>query len=81
MQGGSADKDDPYKRVPQAESLKSGLKSFIKAQAAGKWDEEDRLLDRYRDGQGMGGMLFAKAHKQCLLSQMKAMPMISFYSF
>jgi hypothetical protein len=78
MQGGSADKNDSYKGVPHGESLKSGLKSFIEAQAAGKWDEVDRLLGRYRDGQGMYGMLFTKAHKQCLLSQMKDMPMISF---
>jgi hypothetical protein len=78
MQGGSADKNDPYKGVPHGESLKSGLKSFIEAQAGGKWDEVDRLLGRYRDGPGMYGVPFTKAHKQCLLSQMKDMPMISF---
>src|SRR5262245_40596121 len=58
-------------------SLDEGLRRFIEAQANGQWDEVARLLGRFR-GNSRRGFLYTPAHKECLLSQMRAAPMISF---
>ena len=71
------------KRVPTAgipfhlqPSLDQGIRRFTEAQATGRWDDVAKMLGRFRGGSR--GPLYSQAHKECLLSQMKAMPMISF---
>ncbi len=57
-------------------SLDEGVRRFVEAQAAGQWDEVAKFLGRFRGSSR--GTLYTEAHKECLLSQMRAMPMISF---
>jgi hypothetical protein len=57
-------------------SLEDGLRRFTEAQAKRQWDEVARLLGRFCGG--AQGLLYTPAHKECLLSQMRAMPMHSF---
>src|SRR4029450_13282854 len=57
-------------------SLDESIRRFTEAQAAGRWDEVAKMLGRFRGGSR--GPLYSPEHKECLLSQMKAIPMISF---
>ncbi|HYG99780.1 MAG TPA: hypothetical protein VD837_11665 [Terriglobales bacterium] len=50
---------------------------FLNAQAEGRWNHVSVLLGDYRRG-NIGYKPFTKAHKDCLISQMQAFPMISF---
>jgi hypothetical protein len=58
-------------------SLDDRLSTFVQAQDHGKWDLVASMLGRYRRG-GSGDHLYTSEHKECLVSQMKAFPMISF---
>lgn len=63
----------PFRLKP---SLDEGIRRFTEAQATGRWDEVAKMLGRFRGGSR--GTLYSPEHKECLLSQVKAMPMTSF---
>jgi hypothetical protein len=58
-------------------SLNARLSQFIQAQADGEWDVVASMLGRYRGG-WVGHHPFTQESKACLVSQMKAFPMIAF---
>src|SRR6266404_5582561 len=58
-------------------SLNARLSRFIQAQADEKWDVVASMLGRYRMG-GVGHRALTKKSKACLVSQMKAFPMVTF---
>lgn len=57
-------------------SLDDGIRRFTQAQATEQWEEVARLLGRFRNGSRRHP--YTQSHKECLLSQMRAKPMISF---
>jgi hypothetical protein len=57
-------------------SLNQRLQRFVEAQNLGDWATVADLLGRYRGV--VRGMLYTEAHKECLISQMRSWPMISF---
>ncbi|MBX7224365.1 MAG: hypothetical protein K1Y36_30905 [Blastocatellia bacterium] len=57
-------------------SLNSSLQRFIEAQAAEEWDEVALWLGRFRSKSG--GLCYTPEQKECLLSQMRSSPIISF---
>jgi hypothetical protein len=71
----AAQKGQPIPEELKA-SLDSRLHQFTQAQAEGRWDEVAALLGRYR--QTGSQHLYTEAHKQCLLTQMRSMPMVAF---
>lgn len=63
-------------QIPEAQrpSLEARLKLFSQAQAEGRWDIVASMLGRYRKHTGA----YTHAHKECLISQMQTLPIISF---
>lgn len=57
-------------------SLDDGLRRFVEAQANDDWNAVADLLGRFRGG--ARGVPFTQSHKECLLSQMRALPITSF---
>jgi hypothetical protein len=65
-----------YHQIPESQrpSLEARLKLFTQAQDEGRWDIVASMLGRYRKNSGR----YTHTHKECLISQMQSLPMISF---
>lgn len=63
-------------QIPETQrpALEARLKLFTQAQAEGRWDTVSSMLGRDRKNTGE----YAQAHRECLISQLQFLPMISF---
>jgi len=58
-------------------SLKARLDEYTSAQREGKWDVVALMLGPYGRG-GTGTHVISNAHRECLIDQMKALPLVAF---
>jgi len=74
----SAAQENQLRGIPAdlRSSLVEGIQQFVEAQRKGDWDQVSLLLGEFRGSSY--GRRYTKAHKECLIEQMKSERMLTF---